>query len=280
MTWRAGTALFLAMAALFLIANRGAYEGFFFGDDLDNLSWTRDLPLADFAAGLLTPRLFANNFRPVGHFLYRVLEQPAGLDYRVYVAVIHGLHFVNVWLVWRLARQLGAAPLAASAGTLVFAFHMALFDAYWKPMYLFDLLCALFSLASLLLYARRRYVACFVAFWLAYKSKELAVMLPAELAAYEWWFGERNWKRLAPFAAVSLCFGAQALSVRPASNDEYTLRLAPWTIWKCVAFYSSQILLVPFAGLFLVAAAWLARDRRVRFGLTMTALLLAPLLLL
>ncbi|MGH9659718.1 MAG: hypothetical protein ACRD96_14310, partial [Bryobacteraceae bacterium] len=86
------------------------------------------------------------------------------------------------------------------------------------------------------------------------------------------------------FAAVSLCFGAQALSVRPASEDEYTLRLAPWTIWKCVAFYSSQILLVPFAGLLLVwvagIAAWFSRDRRVRFGLTMTALLLAPLLLL
>jgi hypothetical protein len=37
--WRSA-ALALALAVLFLIANRGAYKGYFSGDDLDNISWT------------------------------------------------------------------------------------------------------------------------------------------------------------------------------------------------------------------------------------------------
>ncbi len=66
-------------------------------------------------------------------------------------------------------------------------------DAYWKPMYCFDLLCTAFSLGSILLYAQRRWVLSFVAFWCAYKSKELAVMLPVVLLAWECWFGERKY---------------------------------------------------------------------------------------
>ena len=59
-------------------------------------------------------------------------------------------------------------------------------------MYAFDLFCATFCLLSLLCWIKRRWVLSFLAFWLAYKSKELAVMLPAILACYELWFGKRQ----------------------------------------------------------------------------------------
>src|SRR5947209_5434184 len=62
---RAGAILFLAMAALFLIANRAAYRGFFQDDELNNVSWTRDIPAIEYAKALVTPRFFNNNFRPV-----------------------------------------------------------------------------------------------------------------------------------------------------------------------------------------------------------------------
>src|SRR5574340_1123305 len=125
----AGALLLGAMIVLFLIANRGAYEGYFHGDDLDNLAWTRGVSLADFAAGLASPLFYTNNFRPAGHLFYFLMGRAAGLDFRWYVAVLQAVHLLNVWLLWLFLRRLRFAPLAATAGALLFAFHMAVFDA-------------------------------------------------------------------------------------------------------------------------------------------------------
>src|SRR5438046_10191882 len=60
--------------------------------------------------------------------------------------------------------------------------------------------------------------------WLAFKSKELAIMLPVVLLCYEHWLGKRHWKRLIPFFAVSLLFGIQALAtVGTHTGTEYAL---------------------------------------------------------
>lgn len=177
--------MFLLLAALFLVVNRGAYKGYFQDDDLNNLSWTPRIPAANYLKAVLNPRFSPDNFRPVGHFYFHAAERFFGLNFPKYVLVIHVVHLFNVWLVWLLARRLGAAPLAAAAGCAFFAFHMALFDAVWKPMYVFDVLCAMFCLLSLLLYARQRWILSFLSFWLAYKAKELAVMLPLILLCYE-----------------------------------------------------------------------------------------------
>lgn len=280
MTKRAGLALFLAMAALFLIANRASYKGYFQDDDLNSVSWAPQLSLVDFAKGLLTPRFIPGNFRPVGHFYYYLMGSWFHLDFPKYLAVLHALHFLNVWLVWKLARKLGVGIFAASAGTLFFAFHMTVFDAYWKPMYVFDVLCATFCLTSVLLYAHKRVVLSFVAFWLAYKSKELAVMLPAVLVCYEFWFGERRWKPLVPFFVVSASFGIQGLLPRPAESSDYTFQFTPGAIWKTLSFYSSKILLIPYAGLAVLGLPLIVRDRRVWFGVAFLCLFFVPLLFL
>lgn len=277
----AGAALFLLTAALFLLVNRAAYQGYFQDDELDNISWTRRVPLAAFAEGVLTPRFFANNFRPVGHLYFREMGLRFGLNFPAYLPLLHLAHLLNVWLVWRIARELGILPLPASLGTLLFALHMAAFDIYWKPMYAFDLFCASFCLLSIFLYMRRRYVLSFAAFWLAYKSKELAVMLPAVLACYELWLApERNWKRLIPFLAVSVSFGAQGVLLNPNADNEYTFRFTPAAFWTCLSFYASRIFLIPYAGLALVALPFCVRDRRLWFGLAILCLFFGPLLFL
>src|SRR5437867_9959061 len=281
MTKRAGAALFLAMAALFLIANRAAYKGYFQDDELNNISWTRDIPAIEYAKALLTPRFFNNNFRPVGHFYYRQMSLMYGLDFPKYLPLMHLAHIANVWLVWLLARRLGLSPLAASLGTLFFAFDMAVFDVYWKPMYVFDLFCATFSLASILLYTRRRYVLSFCAFWLAYKSKELAVMLPVVLACYEFWLAEkRSWKPLIAFFAASLSFGLQGVLLNPNADNDYTFRFTPAAFWTSLRFYASKIFMIPYAGLALIALPFLVRDRRLWFGAAMMLLFFLPLLFL
>src|SRR6266566_3723130 len=180
-----------------------------------------------------------------------------------------------------LARRIGLTPLASSLGTLFFAFDMAAFDIYWKPMYVFDLFCATFCLLAIFLYMRRRYVLAFCAFWLAYKSKELAVMLPVVLACYEFWFvKDRSWKRLVPFFAASLVFGLQGLFLNPNTDNDYTFRFTPAAFWKALTFYASRILLIPYAGFALIVLLLLFRDRRLWFGAATMAWFFVPLLFL
>ena len=158
---------------------------------------------------------------------------------------------------------------------------MAVFDVYWKPAYVFDLVCATFSLASILLYTRRRYILSFCAFWLAYKSKELALMLPVVLACYEFWLAEkRNWKPLIPFFAVSLSFGLQGFLLTQKVDSYYKLRFTPAAFWTTLSYYSSRLFLIPYAGLALIPLPFLAPDRRLWFGSALLCLFFFPLLFL
>lgn len=271
--------MFLAMAVMFLVANHAAYRGYFQDDEIDNLAWAPHVPYAEYAKGLLTPKPFLYNFRPVGHFYFAAMGQAFGLDFPKYLIPIHLLHFLNVWLLWLIMRRLGASLLAASAAALFFSFHMAVFDVYWKPMYVFDVSCATFCLLSLWLFIERRWVLSFAAFWLALKCKESAVMLPAVLFCYEFLLGKRQWKPLVPFLLASAFFGGEGLLYNPNQDNEYTFRFTADALRTTTAFYGSKLLLVPYAG-FALALLALLRDRRIWFGLAATAIFFFPLVFL
>ena len=276
--------LSLLLAAVFLILNRAAYQGYFQDDELDNLSWAPLLPAAEYLKIALAPRFQPNNFRPVGHFYFHAAEGLFDLEFPGYVATIHALHLFNVWLLWLLARRLGAPSLAASAACFFFALHMALFDNFWKPMYVFDVLCATFCLLSLLWYVRGRWVLSFAAFWLAYKSKELAVMLPAVLACYEVCFGpglrKLRWKPLAPFLVMSLSLGIQGILLNPNRDNDYTFRFTPTAVGHTSVYYAGRLFLVPYLGFAAPLAALTRRNPRTWFGLAMMLLFFLPLLFL
>ncbi len=270
----------LVLAVFFLIANRGAYKGYFQDDDLDNLAFTRELGLSEFLTPLVYPRVYTNNFRPVGHLFYRWMGATAGLHYDAYIALLHAVHLLNVLLLWLALRRLGLPRLGTYAGALLFAFHMAAFDVFWKPMYVFDLLCALFCLLSLLAYLDGRWIVSLLAMFVAYRSKEVAITLPVVFAAYEFLLGQKRWKRLIPFFALSLIIGVQALvqnQYRPESD--YKLHLDPASIWTCMRFYSSRVFLLPYAGFLLVALLIFFRDKRFVFGVVSFCALLTPMLL-
>ena len=84
--------LFLLLAAVFLILNRAAYQGYFQDDELDNLSWAPLLPAGEYLKIALAPRFQPNNFRPVGHFYFHAAEGLFDLEFPGYVATIHALH--------------------------------------------------------------------------------------------------------------------------------------------------------------------------------------------
>jgi hypothetical protein len=270
----------LLLVAIFLVANRTAYKGYFDPDDLDNIGWTHKGRIGEFVQGLAAPKFYRRNYRPAGHLLYRLMGGTFGLRYAPYLAALQLLHILAILLLWLLLRELGFTPWAAFLGGLFFACHMGAFEAYWKPMYVFDVLCGVFSLLCLLCYIRGRWMVALAAMWLAYKSKELAVMLPVALAWWEWRLGERRWKRLLPFFGVSLLFGIQALVVAPNPDNDYTFQFGPAALATTLRFYSTRLGLLPWAGLGLLAVPVLARDRRATWGVITFAALMVPLMVL
>ncbi len=228
----------------------------------------------------MIPKVFSNNFRPVGAAFLLGMGRSFGLWFPPYVAALQILHILNgALLVW-LMRRLNVPMLAACAGAAFFVVHMALFSVFWEPMYVYDLLCGSLCLLSLIAYVDGRWIVSFLLFWIAYRAKENAIMLPAAFAAYELFLGGRRWKRLAPSFALAATLGVQALVNNAGRDSDYTLRFDPASLWQCLTFYSGQLLLVPFAGFAILLLPFLARDRRGWFGTAAFGVLMIPMLLL
>jgi hypothetical protein len=269
----------LGIVAVFVELNYTAYRGFFQDDELANLSLAPLLGTKTFIVGLLDPRFPSDNFRPVGLWYFAFMGSHFGLHFPPYMAPILGFHLANAALLYLLMRGLAAKQWCAIAGVAFFTLSASAFDAYWKPMYVFDLLCTTFSLASILFYTRRKWVLSFIAFWLACKAKELAVMLPAVLALYEYWFGARKFKVLLPFFVVSLSFGIQGVLLNPNKHNDYTFRFGVHSLPITLPFYAQRFFLFPGGGILLLALAVL-RDRRIWFALSAMLLVMVPLLFL
>jgi hypothetical protein len=264
---------------IFIALNYRAYDGFFQDDELDNLGWAPHAGAGEFAHALLTPFFAVNNFRPVGSAYFAVMGRLFGENFPPWMTPIFVLHLVCAALIFLLARKMKVGVWHSLCAVAFFTWSAGAMDAYWKPMYCFDVLCTVFSLASILLYACRRWVLSFVAFWLAYKAKELAVMLPVVLIAWECWFGERRFWRVIPFLLVSLSFGVQGLVRNPNLDNDYTFRFSVQALKATIPFYARRFLLFRGSGLLLLLLAFV-RDRRVWFGLVAGACFLFTLLFL
>jgi hypothetical protein len=270
----------VGVLVLFLVANRDAYRGYFHDDDLDTLGWTWTVPVPLYFTTMLSPAVSPNGFRPTGHAFYRILDELAGLSFPPWVAAIQAVHLLNAGLLWMLIRQLGVSPGPAIAGVIVFLFHPATFDEYWRPMFVFDLLCGTFSIACVLCYAKRRWVLSFIAFWLAYKAKEHGIMLAVVLALYEFTLGERRILRLVPFALVAASFSMQALLRNRASPPLYKLHITWKALGATLQFYFWQLFRNIAAGSILILAPLALRDRRLAFAIPAAIVSFGPLLFL
>ncbi len=269
----------LAVAAFFVILNHRAYDGFFQDDELDNLSWAHFVGAQEFFSGLLSPLFSTYNFRPVGHAYFILMWPIADWSFPAYITPVFGFHLLNGLLVFLLARKLDIPEWPALAGAAFFTLSGAALDAYWKPMYVFDLFCCTLCLLSLLSYRCNWYISSLLCFWLAYKSKELAVMLPAVLVLYEFWLGKKRFVRLIPFLLISLSFGLQGIIFNPNHHNDYAFQFKFASLAKTVPYYTGRIFLFPFGGLLLFLLVFL-RDRRIWLLLSAMVLVSVPLLFL
>jgi len=163
-------------------------------DELGNMAhYFRGGPLA-LAVSQFT--LWRGDYRPMGGLFYVPILSVAGLNPVAYQAALLAFLLVNVYLVYRLARQLGTGELAAGLASLVVAYHAGLNNLYYNAACVYDVLCCFFYLATLVYYLRirqagrvpeARQTALFLLLFLcALNSKEMAVTLPAMLLIYEW----------------------------------------------------------------------------------------------
>jgi len=274
--------LFPLLAVVFLVLNLRAYHGYFQDDELDTLTWASSVAPLDFLKLTISPRFSLSNFRPVGAYYYHVVSLLFAFDFPKFVLPLQLAQLLNAWLLWKIIRKLGLDVFAAFVGVSFYLFHAALLDACWKPMYVFDLLCTTFCLLSFLCWLHDRLIVSFIAFWLAYRAKELAVMMPFVLVSYEYLLGQKRWKQLLAFFAVSLSFGLQGILLNPNRGEanEYAFRFTFPALRTTASFYASALFLFPFGGFLLMPMSFLVRDRRLWLGLISTLAFLVPLLFL
>lgn len=266
-------AIVLAILVGFVILNRGAWEGYFSDDDLDNLSWATVAGIDSFTRELVTPVFSKSNTRPTGGLYYRWAGQAFEWNFGNYLVPLFALHWLNAGMIFVLLRRKGFGEWPALASVLFFLFHSALLEAWWKPMYIFDLLAGTFLLLTWLVFGSRYWWAGLVTFWLAYKSKEVALFFPVVLAL-------ENWRRALPFFLVSANFGLQALLVNRERNTVYTLRFHPSSLVATVPFYLKQAVLNKFGALILGPLAWYARHLDFARAAAGTLAMMVPLLFL
>jgi hypothetical protein len=271
--------LLLVILVVFVTFNKGALQSYFSDDDFANLAmfepWWSVIK-ASFSLAL-TP-----NFRPVGAMFYKAMGSLAGFHFAAYIAILQAFHIATALLLWLFLRRLGLPPLPAALGCAFFALHMSTLPAYWKPMYIFDVLCGFWVILALLLYQRDRFFLSFLCAWLAFKSKEMELMLPVVLLLYEWCFGrERNsgklrWKPLVPFFLMSFSFGLQSLMLK-GPETHYTVHLTASNLWSGVAYYGGKLLYAPLSGLILSIGLLLLRVRAITFGVVGFWILMATM---
>jgi hypothetical protein len=137
-------------------------------------------------------------FRPVGGLFYEPLYyafhmNPVGNHIALLLLLLLG-----AYLMYRLARTLGAGEVASVMVALIACYHGGLSNLYYNSVFIFDVLCGLFFFATLTYYVRIRgrgqllttgqTVVFLLLYLFALNSKEMGITMPALLLAYEWHF--------------------------------------------------------------------------------------------
>jgi tetratricopeptide (TPR) repeat protein len=185
--------------------------------------------------------------RPVGDYYRPAVFASFALDQALHGGRAAGFHATNIalhviaaWLLLAALRALGAAGgsgAGAAWAALIFAIHPAQTEAVTYVSGRTDILAAVFSFATLLLYARARAwtggaprpaaalgaLACFA---LALGAKESAILLPLALLAGDRLFGKFG-------AASSIEVGSRARGARDLrALLPYLILAAAYAAWR------------------------------------------------
>ena len=131
-------------------------------------------------------------YRPLRTLSYRVDYAVGGLDPRIFHAMNLVYHAATTVLVSAVLTRVGASPVAATTGALLFAVHPVQTDSVTYASGRRDVLCGLFFTAGFLAYLRYRetrrssaLVAALSSYVLAILAKEMAITLPLVCFLYD-----------------------------------------------------------------------------------------------
>ncbi len=162
-------------------------------DDVMNIDFAWEPPLRKLALALPVP--FTSFYRPAGAAVYRLLFDIFGLRPHPFRDAVYGLLVINLFLVYKLAVRLSRSREIGAMSALLYTFHGRLAGIYLNNGTIYDVLCATFTLLTLLYYIGLRqsggrvsgwaWVKLLALFICALNAKEMAAAIPLVLLAYE-----------------------------------------------------------------------------------------------
>jgi hypothetical protein len=167
---------------------------YFDNDDMMNLYFAWSKPLIQ-------------NYRPLGAWFYRAMFAQYGFSPSPFRVVCLVLGAVNMGLCYWFARIVTASDRTAALSVLLFAFHSRMMEVWYRTAVVYDLLCFTFLYLAACLYMIRprpgvlRGITIAVCFVAALEAKEVAVVLPVVLLAWDLTHGLRG-------IAIVVCFVA------------------------------------------------------------------------
>src|SRR3954467_5809387 len=97
---------FVAVAALFLLMNRGSYESFFDGGDLQRLEQFSRHSVTEHLLAMVLPNPGPELDQPLGRLLFGSLSKVWRGSPKPYIVLTHILHFLNLGLLLALTLQM------------------------------------------------------------------------------------------------------------------------------------------------------------------------------
>jgi hypothetical protein len=172
----------LCIALLLLFTFRLYTYSYFWLDDFNNLYWVQKQTFGEALGHLVTPS--AQHFRPLGMLVYWLALRIFDRDPLPYHLLMWALHALNVILVFVLLKRFTESRAGAYVGAMLFAYPAVFNDVLWSFGTIFELTGVALFLTGMLIWQRKERTVSVVAaavlvFFLALKTKEMTITLPA-----------------------------------------------------------------------------------------------------
>jgi hypothetical protein len=193
----------LALWVLFLFCLPSYWNSYFYYDDFNCFYLAQREGGLSLLGQVLNP--FSGYFRPFYMLVYWGFWKVFFFNPLPFHLCSWALHLVNLVLIFRLLRASSGSAYAAGLMGLLYAYQLTFREIFFNFTCLGEPLCALLMLAGLHLYFFRRetwhgLIGCSLLYFLALKTKEMAVTLPALLFLFELAMGRKSLPGLLPGA--------------------------------------------------------------------------------
>jgi len=192
----------IIVLAYFLRYSTGGLSVGFAADDPSNIYYYWSGGVGQLLRNLAL--FFTTYQRPMGGVYYSLLYPFFGLNPLPYHVVAVGLLLLNTFLAYRFAALITGSRLVGWLCAFVLAFHAGLYHLFYKPSFIYDILCFTFYFLAFNYYLSIRTrgaqmtkwrIAAFLLLYIgALDSKEMGVTLPALVLLYEaFWHPPERW---------------------------------------------------------------------------------------